>query len=220
MSELLRNFTLQIEIITAIFATIYFRKYKKSYLKYFLIILWYIVINEITGFYIREYLNKSNAIIYNIYYVVNFTFLLSVYRNFTISKTYKKCINIFIITYWITCIINLFYEDCLTEPQIIPYILASSFLIVSILMYFIEILKSEQILNITKNLLFWISIGLLLFHIGYIPYKIIQKFSPIESIMTLEKLRSIFYSLILILNICYIIGFIWSHKMEQPKELK
>lgn len=217
MSDLLRSFTLQIEIITAIFASIYYYKYKNSYLKYFLILLWYIVFNEIAGYCIREYFIKNNSIIYNIYYVVNFTFLFSVYRNFISNKSFKKYINFFIIIYWICCVINLFYEDCFSNAQIVPYIIASVFLIISILMYFIEILKSEQILKINRGLLFWISIGLLLFHIGYIPYKIIQKFSNIESIQELEALRSIFYSLILILNICYIIGFIWSHKMEEQK---
>lgn len=217
MLELFRNFTLQIEIVTAIVATIFYYKYKNTYLKYFLFILWYIVINEISGYCCRTFYNKNNSILYNIYYIINFTFLLSVYRNFISNRSYKTYINFFIIIYWISCIINLFYENCFKEAQVIPYIIASTFLIVSIVMYFIEILRSEQILKITRNLLFWISIGLLLFHIGYIPYKIVQKFLKIDSIIHLENLRSIFYSLILILNICYIIGFIWSHKMVERK---
>lgn len=215
MTELLRSFTLYIEIITAIIASIYYSKYKNTYLKYFLILLWYIVTNEILGFYIREVLNKNNAIIYNIYYVINFTFLLSIYWHFIKKNIYKRIILSFIVMYWSSCIINRFYENWFDMPQIIPYIIASMFLIISILLYFVEIIKSEQILHINRSILFWISIGLLLFHIGYIPYKVVQKYHDYISIINLENLRSLFYSLILILNICYIIGFTWGHKIQK-----
>jgi len=214
MSEILRSFTLYIELITAITGSIFYYKYKNTYLKYFLFLLWYIVLNEFLGFYTRVYLEMNNSRIYNIYYIINFTFLLSIYKHFLQKKLFKTCVKIFIIVYWSTCIINAFYENFLEVAQIVPYIIVSSFLIISILLYFVEILQSERILNINKELLFWISIGLLLFHIGYIPYKIVQKFYDSIASANLENLRSLFFSLILILNICYITGFIW----RQPSQ--
>ncbi|EDP95780.1 hypothetical protein KAOT1_05232 [Kordia algicida OT-1] len=140
------------------------------------------------------------------------------YKHFIQRKLFKKYIKIFIIVYWITCIINSFYENFLEVAQVVPYIIVSSFLIISILMYFIEVLQSERILNINRELLFWISIGLLLFHIGYIPYKIVQKFYDSIASANLENLRSLFFSLILILNICYITGFIWSQPIQKQEQ--
>ena len=54
----------------------------------------------------------------------------------------------------------MFFENYYKEIQTIPYLIASIFLISSIIFYFLEILNTDKILYVHKNLLFWISIGL------------------------------------------------------------
>ncbi|AXG71379.1 hypothetical protein KORDIASMS9_03636 [Kordia sp. SMS9] len=213
INNILKNFSLYAEIVTAIIASIYYYKYKKSPLKYFLILLWYVAINESFGYYLSITSIESNAVIFNIYHIINFTALLLIYRQFIENKIYKKYIIYFIFTYLISVIINGFYENYLEFSQTIPFVIASCFLIISILFYFIEILKSERILQVSKNILFWISIGLLLYHIGYSPYKLIRRYEVLSSIED-TSLRSLFFSLILILNISYIIGFVYGDKID------
>lgn len=213
--RLLQSFTLYIEIITAIVASFYFYKYKNTYLKYFLFLFWYIILNELIGRYIRLNTSLSSSIVYNIYNVVNFIFLLSVYKHFINKQKYKRYIRSFMIIYLISFILNgIFYENYFLESQTIPYVIGSLFLIISIIFYFIEILKSERILLITRLLLFWISIGLLLFHIGYIPYRVIKKYYSIIP-TSIGFLLQLFYMLILIMNICFIIGFVKSPKLKE-----
>ncbi len=210
----IENLTIWIEIITAIIGSIYFYKYKETYLKYFLLFLWYIVINELTGRYLANILGRYNLIIFNIYLLINFPFLFSIYRHFLKNEFYKNIIFYFIYIYIIIFIFNgIFIEDYIEDLVTYPFIIGSSFLIVSVIFYFIEILNSERILNITRDLLFWISVGVLLFNIGIIPWVITLEYfeEKKDAVTMLSK------ALILILNICYIIGFVWGHKMRKSE---
>jgi hypothetical protein len=210
----IENLSLWIEIIAAIVGSIYFYKYKETYLKYFLIFLWYIAFNELLGRYLAEILGEYNLIIFNLYLLINFPFLFSIYRHFINNKLHRRIIFYFIYSYILIFILNgIFFEDYEIELVTYPFIIGSSFLIISVIFYFIEVLNSEKILNITRNLLFWISVGVLLFNIGIIPWIITLEYFA-ESIDTVNVLSR---ALIIILNICYIIGFIWSHKMKESE---
>ncbi|MBC8756336.1 hypothetical protein H2O64_16800 [Kordia sp. YSTF-M3] len=212
--NILYNLILYVEITTAIVASIYFYKYKSTYLKYFIIYLWYIAINEAIGKYSSEVLAIYNLIIYNIYLLISFSFLFSVYWNFLKYKKYKKTVFIFGVIYIIFFTVNgLFFENYTKDLVTYPFIMASCFLIITVTFYFIEILNSEKVLNVTRDLLFWISVGVVLFNIGVIPWVITLKHYS-ESFAAMNTL---FRVLILILNICYIVGFICSHKIQKQE---
>lgn len=207
-----------IELISVIIGTLMLYKYKHTFLKYFLVLLWYTVLNEFLGVFVAEYqlkhnLTQNNLFIYNIYAIVNFVVLLLIYWHYIHSKIFKKTIVFFITSYLISIIIDGFIKNPLTEGQNITYLLGSFYLIISIAFYFIEILNSEKVLYVQKTLLFWISIGLFLFHIGNIPFSIMENFYA-----NIPDFKNMFYAkfiLIAILYICYIIGFIWSDKKRQ-----
>ncbi len=201
-----------IQFLAAIISTIYYRKCNNTILKYFPILLWYTFLNEIAGILFIEYFSRFNAIIYNIYHLINFTVLFLIFKNFLITKKHKNCIKIFIIIYIGSYIINGFFENYLVEFLSWPYIIASSFLIVCISFYFIEILNSQKVLSVKKNLLVWISIGLLIYYIGNIPFKIVKNYyTDIDGITILFFINVV---LTIIMNICFIIGFIWSDRKQ------
>ncbi|EZH74328.1 hypothetical protein ATO12_11190 [Aquimarina atlantica] len=202
-----------IQFVTALISTIYFKKYNNTILKYFSFILWYTFINEIVGILIVDYYSRFNAIIYNIYHVINFFFLFLIYREFINSNRLKKSIMFFILIYIMSFIINGFYENYLKEFQSIPYIIAASLMITTIILYFSELLNSEKVLNTNKNLLFWISVGLLIFFVGNIPFRIVRNYyTDLEGITILFLINII---LTIIMNLCFIIGFIWSDSRQQ-----
>jgi len=210
-----RGYIKYFELITAIIATIYYAKYKNTYLKYLLYLLWYVVFNEFLGAFLRIRIGIDNILIFNIYTLLNFSYLLSVYYIFLKKKYSKSLIKCFIIMYVITFLVNIFFEDYVSLSNTIPYLMGCCFLCISIILYFIEILNSDKVLQVKNNLLFWISMGLLLFHIGVIPYRIIR--NHYENIENFNYIVFLFHMLILILNVCYIIGFIWSHKMQDQE---
>lgn len=147
--------TLIIELVTAIIGSIYFYKYKNSILKYFLFYLWFIVFIEYSAFSMREYLDiPNNKGLINSFYVIHFIYLFFTYWHVLHSKKRKLLISYFAIIYSIVCIINAFFEDFLTRSQTISFIVGSSFLILAIILYFIEILKSEKVLYVKKKFTF------------------------------------------------------------------
>ncbi|WP_132065776.1 hypothetical protein [Aquimarina spinulae] len=210
---LLMEIGVGLEALTAIVATIYYYKYKNTHvLKYFIFLLWYVAINEIIGLYIRSE-NWDNVLLINIYNVINFTYILILYRSYLNEKKSKKIALILCITYLIIFIINGFYENYFIKFQSIPYIIAAFAVIITISLYFREILNSEKVLNAKRNLLFWISVGLLIYFVGNIPFRILRNYYNELTDATILFLVN--FTLTVIMNICFIIGFIWSKKKQQ-----
>lgn len=201
-----------IEFLTALTSTIYLKKYNNTILKYFSILLWYTFINDFGGILIIDYYSRFNAIIYNIYNVINFSYLLLLYRNYLTNKKYKKIALTLCIIYLIVFIINGFYENYFIKFQSMPYIVAAFAVIITISLYFREILNSEKVLHVKKNLLFWISVGLLIYFVGNIPFRIVRNFYIELANSTAMILVN--FTLTVIMNICFIIGFIWSNKKQ------
>ncbi len=210
----LRDIALYSEYISAIVAILFFSKYKNTQLKYFAFILTYVALNELLGGYLRDSgVLSNNYIIYNIYNVITFSYFFLLYRNHLEKKIYKKIVMAFFVIYLLAVLINGFFQNYLTQNQVVPYILAAVFLIVSIIFYFIEILNSQKVLYVNKNLLFWISIGLFLYYIGIIPFRIItNSFASADSHNYLFLIKFI---LVAVMNSCFIIGFIWSNKKQE-----
>ncbi len=199
-----------LELITAIIGAIYYYKYKNSSLKWFLFLLFYIAFNDFLGLFMRVYLGiKHNAILYNIMYIINFTILYYVYKTHIKNNTSKKVITYFLYLYLLSVIINGFYVNYLMKAQSIPFIIGSLFLIISIIIYFVEILNSEEILFIKKNLLFYISVGLLLYYTSSIPFRIVQDYYTTN----FNILYGIKFCFVIIMNLFFIYGFIWSKEI-------
>jgi len=210
------------ELVSATVGTIYLYKYQNTHLKYFIILLWYITISEFLGWYVIEYNVSSliyidengwkyNSWIYNLLRFVTFNTLFFIYYKSLISKTFQKWIKIFAIIYFIIVIINWsFIQNFINEKSEFPRIVGSILLIVTIIFYFIELLKSEKIIIFHKLLLFWISVGLLLFYAGTIPF--ILKYNGYALIPGIHKLFLIVYILAILMYLIFTFGFIWSKK--------
>ena len=196
--------------IAILAAIVFYGKYKHTVLKYFVWILIYTFLNELTGRYMYYWLDK-NVIIYNIYHTIYFLYFFYVFWNFVKSKTYKKWIVYSVILFSIATLINVFIIDILEKSLMYSYITGACLIIFCIILYYIEILSDSRVLHIKEDLLFWISIGLLLFYVGYIPIKISRSFftNQFDVFVTLYNVQR---TLIIVMNCCFIIGFVWTKK--------
>jgi len=201
------------EVFTALIGILFFYKIKHTkVLKYFVLSISYVAVNELIGLYIK--LNEGiNAIIHNVYNVITFSFFLILYRSYLKNPKRKKTVLIFIILYLTTFVINGFFENYLENHQRIPYIIGALFLVITISFYFIEILNSEKVLNAKRNILVWISVGLLIYYVGNIPFRILRNYYV--ELTDASALFLVNITLTIIKNVCFIIGFIWSEK-KQP----
>lgn len=220
--ETFRLFVPFSELIAAIIGTFYFYKYKYTHLKYFLYILWYIVITELTGWYAAEYDvlgffdeqgTHYNLWMYNLMYLIFFPVILMIYEKSIKRLMYKKFIKAFVVIYLIFSIINwVFIQNFRYEYSELPDVLGTLFLAVSIIFYFIELLKSDKIIIYHKKLLFWISIGLLIFNVGTLPFTV--KITSYALLKGIHNLFLIVWVLAILMYLIFAFGFIWSNKEE------
>ena len=220
-TKLIVGFILYSELLAAIIGTIYFYKYKHTPLKYFLFLLWYIVLTEFfvlyareTGvliFYTDEHGNRYTVWFHNLLRFITFSSLLFIYYNYLNTVKFKKYIKLFGIIYIGTSLINWsFIQDFNLESSEIPRIIGSLFLITTVIFFFIELLRSEKIVVFHKMLLFWISVGLLLFYSGTIPFTL--KFNGYALFPGTHKLFLIQFILAITMYLIFTFGFIWSKK--------
>lgn len=191
--------------ITAVIGTVYYHKYKHTFLKYFIGFLWFTVFIEIFGHVQGFIITGSTFYIYNIYIFVSTVFYLLIYIRYLKRNLTGKILLILFILF---SLINvLFIQKTIWISQTYPLLLGSLFISISVILFFIQLLNSDIILKINKLLIFWISIGLLLFYIGIIPIFVMADFF---------NYFGLFDYIILTLNVimygCFIFGFIVSKK--------
>ncbi|MDH5413147.1 MAG: hypothetical protein OEW87_03325 [Flavobacteriaceae bacterium] len=219
--DIIRNSVRYTELISAVVGSIYFYKYRHTVLKYFLILLWYITITEFCGYYFRKYkflVHISNdGVVYNLWLynlleIVTFGILYYIFFKSLKTTIYKLWTKILAIGFVLLTIVNWgFLQNFILEWSEFPNIYGSLTLIIIILFYFIELLRSDKIILFHRNLLFWISVGLLLFYAGTLPFAI--KVNGYALIPGIHGLFLIIYILAIFMYLTFTFGFIWSKKV-------
>jgi uncharacterized membrane protein YfcA len=201
------------QLITAIAGSLCYYKYKDTFLKYFLFLLWYIVFNDFFAKMYRLNISAYDVFFYNIFQIISFSFYLLLFKKAIKSPSHKKTISILLFAYYFCYFINLFVEDFFTSYFTNTFIIGGTMIIISILIYFFELLKSNKIIQINKMLLCWISIGLLFFILPNIPFNIAQKYDTDSPIISYNY--TVYFSLLFIYNIILITGFFSSDKKQR-----
>ena len=206
--ENIRDWVFIAEIITAILALVFYKKYKGTFLRYFLFIIWYSIVNEVFAMYYAKHINENNLVLFNVNKVLEFSFYLFLYRSLVETKIHKKTITVFIVLYYFSLLINCFFQNFLYEYFSNTYFLGAVFIISSIVMYFSEILNSEKIIYINRTFIFWLSIAVFLLYITSIPFKVMMNYyqeSPVLPMVYLANFAVVFLFCILVS-----IGLVWS----------
>tara|TARA_R110000868_G_scaffold47637_2_gene155858 strand:- start:223 stop:921 length:699 start_codon:yes stop_codon:yes gene_type:complete len=216
----IENSILYLYALTFLLALYRYRKYFDTPFKYFPILLLYTLLTEYLGGLIRKgeidnpffipteaYL-KNNTLIYNIYTIIFFSYFYYVFWKHLKNKDYKKWVLFTAIGFSITCLINLIFQRFDMDSQMIAYLYGAISLLAFICLYLEENLSNFKHTTISKKLLLWISLGLLLFFIGYIPIKITYKFMDYDDMDFYYTLRRIHLSLIFIMYTFFSYGFI------------
>jgi len=217
--SLISDIVIYSELLSAVVGSIYYAKYKQTVLKYFLFLLWYITITELIGWYgsVNDAFGfykdgiPYRTWLYNLLRIITFSSLFYIYLKYLNTKIFKKWIQVFAVVYVIISIINwIFWQNFLFERSESPRIIGTIFIIITILFFFIELLRSDKIVVFHRMLLFWISVGLLLFYSGTIPF--VLKWNGFMLIPGVHKLFLIVYILAIIMYLTFTFGFIWSKK--------
>jgi len=159
---------------------------------------------------------ERNYWIYNIYMIGSFLFYTSFFKWFLKSDKAVNILNWLSVFYAIASVLYLFVKGGFFEGYSLVTLLAGTTLVLlSIFLYYYEIIKGDNILEIKNSLPFYISLGALFFHVCSAPVLIYsiyyrQSFNP--EFVTVFRL--VLYGSNFILYSSYIIGFIVCHKKK------
>lgn len=196
-----------------VISLIKFPLYRHTTLKLLPIILFLTMITEYLGYYLKDvvYDIPLNKFIYNLYYLIHFSFFFYIFMRMIENDRFKKNIKIGLVIFWLFFLSDLVFAGIFQSSFARTYIAGAAILIFCIILYYISILQSSLVLVIKNDLLFWVSVGLFLFYIGYIPIKIIKTwFYKPDSFF--EFLLVIQFSLIIIMYLFFLTGFLWMKK--------
>ena len=202
---------LTLYLVVFVISLIRFSLYKDTPLKFFPIILLFTIITEFLGGYIRDFTGQTNIVVFNIYYLFYFSLFHYVFLKVIEVESFKKYIKIGMLIFWGFYIRDLFVVDIINSSFIASYIAGAGILIFCITLYYISILQSSLVLVIKNDLLFWVSVGLFLFYIGYLPIKIMRTLF-FETSKFFPNLIVIQFSLIIIMYLFFLTGFLWMKK--------
>ncbi len=188
------NYFVLIYGITLLVSLIKYSGYFDTVLKYFPILIAYTFLNELLGYLVKNNPNFSffknandssiNEIIYNIYAIVFFVFFYYVYWNIISKKEYRKKILIAAIISFLSFLISSFFQNPNETNLFYATAISSWILVFCVILYFKnKKINNEKIIQ-PKNLMFWVSISLLVFYsvfpilylIGYLNYEIWDKY--------------------------------------------
>lgn len=184
------------EFLAAIVATVYFYKYKDSLLWLLLPLLWYIPLNEVLCQFVFAN-TKIGFLLYNIYDIIVGPTILIITISQLKNKFRKKVISTLLFTYVIAYCINLTQMNLLEELSTMMPTLSAIVIVIGLLYYLIELLKSDNIIQVGRDLFLWIAIGFLIFFVAYPVVFFAQKYLINESTI-LKSLYNIHY----IISLC------------------
>jgi len=186
-----------------------YKKYSQNkYLKYFLFFLIYSFLTEIIGSYVARVLVVKNNFIYNTWDIVNFLFYSYFFLSKISNKRKRKFVKILQFVFISFTIINLlFYSHFVNEVLISNAILTGSLVSIIVIVFFTELLESDQILTIQKSLFFWVGLGVFLFNLVFLPAFSLLKYTSVNG-----SWKYITLGLNIVMGSCFIIGFIVSKK--------
>lgn len=211
--EILANSISVAEILCALVASIFFFKYKSSSLKWLLVHLWLIVIGELVGMKLY-FAGLENRWIYNLLGVEEFVIFMYIFYGLTTKDKLRKVIKtLSVIGVSLIGIDALFFTKTIYDAYLnYTFALTSIFIASVSIWYLLEMVRSDKVLDLKKNLSFWLAVGLLFYYLCTLPVTILSNIIPEiwESNGNVTMMVQTISSYLLYGS--FILGFIWTKK--------
>lgn len=209
--ENLRLYTMYLILAVGIMGVFHFSKLPNMRSKSLLGIIFFSFLTEFLGVKIFAWIGVKNYIVYNIYVLVMFNYYILLLNSLLKKTLYKKITNLFFFLFNVVYVINIIYLQNLFE-EMLTYCFSLGVIFVLILsfLYLIEIFNSEKVLHFKKSIYFWFVLGMLIFHIPFLPLMIALKL--FLSVNPTAVFSIALFMLNLLMYSCFILGFLWSKR--------
>lgn len=202
----IKQLGLWLPYLTLLVSIFLYNKYKNyTFYKYFILYISSIVIIDIIE---KSFFHnvKSNMILFDIYTFFEFNSFALIYYHLLKDKTNIKVLKILVLVF--NLIYFLFYYFDFYTLYTVPIEGVVNSIIV--ILFFIELLNSNRILNYKKLLSFWISVAFLVFYLTTVPFWSLYY----SSIFATREMFPIIYYLSTVFQIIFIYGLITCKKTE------
>lgn len=176
---------------------------KRSNQKYFIYYLLFVFVNEILQIFTAEYLNISTLFNINLYDIVTYLFFVIWYFRVLKNKIIVKVLGFI---YLMFLIISLVTENIFNEFLEINTYAGTVLVLILVIKFYSELLIKNETINFLKEPKFWISTGLLIFNVGYLPTLFLLNLNYYEIInvdLIMTVLNIFLYSCLIKGFLCY-----------------
>jgi len=207
--------------ITLIVALWRYPKYFDTPLRFLPILFLYTILNELLGLLIITNEDialifsdlSDNSVIFNLYTIISYLYYYYIFWSFSMNRTFRKTILFATIVFLISSVINVFFQSFSSGSQTLTYMVGGCILLYCTIYYLWHFISLPQKFKFKQNILFWISLGLTIFYLGYLPIKVFRFYTSIHGFGESSWIRILHLCLIFAMYIIYIIGFI---RMKRP----
>lgn len=218
-----------LEIVAFLIGIFYYRNNKSKptfYLVWFLgitvfseLFSWYAYFVN-TGFlqFLKGTSFESNYWWGNIYSIISYLFYINYFKWYLSAKKSIVILNRVSVVFLAVSILEIIFSgEFFVKFMPISNILGTLLIFLSIAFYYLELLKSDQILQVHKSVPFYVSVGALIFHLCTTPlflYSIYYSNSVDPSFVSLY--RQVIFGTNYLLYSIYIAGFLICLRKKDP----
>ncbi|TWI00639.1 hypothetical protein IQ05_01296 [Flavobacterium tiangeerense] len=211
MFEDLRFYIIYLALLSSIIGFRFYYKLPNNKAKFILFIIVFSFLTEFVGKYFTLWTGLINFSVYNFYMLASFSAYIVLLYALFLKLEFKRIAICFLIIFYLFYFCNLYYFQYHNDTVFTnSFALGVVFVLLLSCCYFIEIFNSKKILNFKKSIYFWFILGILLFHVPFLPFMLAIKWFLIKNDESIFSL--VLFILNLLMNGCFIIGFLWSEK--------
>lgn len=164
------------ELLACITGFLYWNKIQRTYWKWFPVYLAIIVVTELAGKYLLYDLSRPdlNGNLYLYFGIpLQFLFFFWLFGQYYSRSGMKRLPLVGACCYVLCWILDIIYFNETSTTwwfRSFSYTVGNVILLLLIIGFFSRIIRSDEILQIKSNLMFWVCVGLLTFYLGTLPF--------------------------------------------------
>ncbi len=213
-----------IELLAALAGSYFILKTKpKTRDRYLVLYLWITFIVEVIGAYapiayfteykyfafVEDTPFRRNHWLYNLYTLYSYLFLSCYFILQLRNKKWKLILNVILVLFGISALLNLIFSGVYFDGEAqFTLLIGTLILVISIILFYFELLQSDLILQLKKFLPMYISVGILVFSLCVTPVDIFSKYFNVENTVYVDLRNNVFLYTNIFMYSMFTIGFI------------
>ncbi|GHA29608.1 hypothetical protein GCM10007103_08550 [Salinimicrobium marinum] len=171
-------------------------------------------------YFLKNTFLGNNYWLFNPYLILNFLVYVSFFKWNLSRKHFVKILNISLSVYLLVTVLNLLFTDVFfVTNSALTYLGGTLLLLVAIFMYYYELLTSSRILEIKREVSFYISVGALFFYLIVSPVFIYFRYFNTQSPGFVQLSTYIMIAANIFMYTCFTFGFILCSRKKNLSSL-